>query len=247
VKTLDKFYKIVDLLAEHNGLRLQEIADSLGMNKSTVYRFLSSLLDHGYIKKDEDTSRYSLGLRFINIAEEIKDKLDLRKIVHPYLLEIGKLTGDTIHLTVFDGKSAVYIDKVESNRPVRMYSKIGNIAPIYCTAVGKAVLAFQSDQAIKDILNNTVLKRHTENTITNVDMLLKEMESIRSNGFAVDDGEHEKDICCIASPIRDHDKTVNAAISISAVKSRFDLQGLLRYKDFLREQCEKISRELGYR
>jgi DNA-binding IclR family transcriptional regulator len=202
---------------------------------------------HGYVKKDEETSRYSLGLRFITIAEEIKDKLDLRKIAHPNLVEIGKKTGETIHLTIFDGKSVVYIDKVESNRPVRMYSKIGNIAPVYCTAVGKVILAFQNDQVIREILDNTVLRRHTDNTITNIDLLLKELDRIREDGFAVDNSEHEKDICCIASPIWHHDKTVNAAISISAVRSRFDLQGLLKYKDLLKQKCEGISRELGYK
>jgi len=247
VKTLEKLYTIIDLLEEIGELRLHEIADSLRLNKSTVYRFLSSLLEHGYLKKDEETSRYSLGLRFINLAESIADRLDLRTIVHPHLVDLEKVAGETIHLTVFDGKTVVYIDKVERNKPVVMYSKIGNIAPIYCTAAGKAVLAYQSDEQIAELLEGTELKQYTENTITNKDLLLEELERIRKDGFAVDNEEYERNICCIASPIWHHNGKVNAAISISAVRSRKDLESLLQYRYYIKEKSEVISKELGYK
>ena len=247
VKTLDKLYTIIDLLEESGDMRLHEIAERLMLNKSTVYRFLSSLCEHGYLKKDEETSRYSLGLRFINIAAGIVDRLDLRRIAHPHLVDLEKMIGETIHLTVFDGKTVVYIDKVESAKPVVMYSKIGNIAPFYCTAVGKVILAYQSTEKVDELLNDGGLKKHTENTITRKDLLLKELARIKKGGFAVDNEEHEENICCIAAPLWHHDGKVAAAISISSVRSRMNLDTLLQYVPCIKEKSEVISRELGYK
>ncbi len=246
MKTLEKFFKIIELLEEHGELRLQDIAYSLNIDKSTIHRFIKTLLHFDYVRKDKDTSKYSLGLRFLNIATKIINKLDLRKIAHPYLVELKNLTGETIHLTLFDGKSVVYIDKVESEKPVIMYSKVGNIAPIYCTAVGKVILAFQSDKLKNEILNNIVLTPLTHNTITDKKLLIIELEKVRKDGFATDRAEHENEICCIAAPIWDHNKNVNAAMSITAVRSRMDIDELMRYKNSLIEKSKLISKELGF-
>jgi IclR family KDG regulon transcriptional repressor len=247
VKTLQRFFQIIELLEQKEGLRLQQIADRLNLDKSTVFRFLSSAREYGYVTKDDDTSKYSLGYRFLSIASQISGTLDVRKIAHPHLVELERLTGETIHLTIFDGENVVYIDKVESQRPVRMYSRIGNVAPVHCTAVGKAILAFQEDEQVDRILSTEGLRPYTPNTITDREELKRELGRVRVSGFAVDRREHESEICCVAAPVWDGRGAVDAAISISAVSSRTDLPELLRYTPVLKEKCCLISRALGHR
>lgn len=247
MKTLDRFFKIIELLENDNNLKLQDISNMLNINKSTVYRFISVMLKYNLVKKNEENGKYSLGLRFLNIATKIIDSIDIREIAHPYLTELEKITGEAIHLTTFDGKNVVYIDKIESEKPIRMYSKIGNIAPMHCTAVGKVILTFQKKEKINEIIKKIKFIRYTKNTITDEKRLRNCLEEIRKRGYAVDDSEYEEAICCIAAPIRDYSKRVNSAVSISAVVSRMNFSDLLSFKDVLLEKSSLISESLGFK
>ena len=247
MKTLEKFFKIIELLENDNNLKLQDISNILNINKSTVHRFISVMLKYNFVTKNEENGKYSLGLRFLNIATKIIDSIDIREIAHPYLTELEKITGETIHLTTFDGKNVVYIDKIESEKPIRMYSKIGNIAPMHCTAVGKVILAFQKKEKINEIIKKVKFVRYTKNTITNEKEFRNCLEEIRKHGYAVDDCEHEEGICCIAIPIRDYSKRANSALSVSALVSRMNLSNLLSFKDVLLEKGNLISESLGFK
>jgi len=247
MKTLDRFFKIIELLESDNNLKLQDISNMLNINKSTVYRFISVMLKYNLVKKNEENGKYSLGLRFLNIATKIIDSIDIREIAHPYLTELEKITGEAIHLTTFDGKNVVYIDKIESEKPIRMYSKIGNIAPMHCTAVGKVILTFQKKEKINEIIKKIKFIRYTKNTITDEKRLRNCLEETKKCGYAVDDSEYEEAICCIAAPIRDYSKRVNSAVSISAVVSRMNFSDLLSFKDVLLEKSSLISESLGFK
>lgn len=246
VETLIRFFKIIDLLENSSELRLKDISDKLGIDKSTVHRFLKTLLKYNYVKMNPANKKYSLGLKFLNISTKIIDSIDIRNIAHPHLMELEKYSNETIHLTTFDGKRVVYIDKIESAKPIRMYSRIGNVAPINCTAAGKVILAFQKNEVIDDIIKNLDFIPLTKNTITDKEKFLKNLEKIRQDGYAVDNSEHEENICCIAAPIRDYSRKVRYAASISAIKSRMDLSKLITFKDILIEKSDMISKELGY-
>lgn len=246
VETLIRFYKIIELLENSSELRLKDIADKLEIDKSTVHRFLKTLLKYNFIKRNPSNKKYSLGLKFLNIATKIIDSIDIRNIAHPYLVELEEYSNETIHLTTFDGKRVVYIDKIESREPIRMYSRIGNIAPIYCTAAGKVILAFQPDEVINRIIESLDFISLTKNTITDKEEFIKALKDIRSKSFAIDDSEHEENICCIAAPIRDYSRKIKYAISISAIRSRVDLQKLISFKDMLIEKTDRISKELGF-
>jgi len=247
MKTLDKFFEIIELLENNNSLGLQDISNMLNINKSTVHRFLKSMLAQNFVNKNEENGKYSLGLRFLNIATKTIDSIDIRKIAHPYLIELEKLTGETVHLIVFDGKNMIYIDKIESNKPIRMYSKIGNIVPIYCTAAGKVILAFQQKEKIDEIIKKTKFIRHTKNTIIDKKIFRDCLEEVKRDGYAVDDCEHEEGIRCIAAPIWNYSKRVNSAISISALVSRMSISNLLSFKAELLKECSIVSEELGFK
>ncbi len=246
VETLVRFFKIIDLLENSSELRLKDISDQLGLDKSTTHRFLKTLLEYNYVKMNPDNKKYSLGLKFLNISSKIIDSIDIRNIAQPHLFELEKNTNETIHLTTFDGKKVFYIDKIESVKPIRMYSRIGNVAPIHCTAAGKVILAFQRDNVIDEITKDLDYIQFTKNTITSKENLLKALEEVRNNGFAIDDSEHEEFICCIAAPIRDYSRRVGYAVSISAIKTRMNLSELIIFKDILIKKADVISKELGY-
>ncbi len=247
MKTIEKLMSIINLLEKESNLRLQDISNALTLDKSTVHRFLKALLKYDMVKRDSLTGRYSLGFRFLSMGTKILESLNVRDVAHPYLEELGRLTGDTIHLTLFDGNKVVYIDKVESIKPIRMYSKIGNVVPLYCTGVGKVILAFQPRETVGALLSEVQWTRYTKNTITDRAKLERNLEEIRRNGFAVDRFEHEDRICCIAAPIWNHNRTVDCAISISTISAKGDISELLRHKDALIERANSISEGRGYR
>jgi len=246
VETLIRFFKIIDLLENSSELRLKDIADKLNIDKSTIHRFLKTLLKYNFVKMNPSNKKYSLGLKFLNIATKIIDSIDIRNIAHPYLIDLEEYSNETIHLTTFDGKRVVYIDKIESIKHIRMYSRIGNIAPINCTAAGKAILAFQKESVINSIIQDLDFIPVTKNTITDKKKFMEDLEDVRNKGFAVDNSEHEENICCIAAPIRDYSREVKYAVSISAIKTRMDLSELITFKDILIDKANIISKELGF-
>ncbi|MDD5454823.1 MAG: IclR family transcriptional regulator, partial [Candidatus Ratteibacteria bacterium] len=199
-----------------------------------------------YIKINPANKKYSLRLKFLNISTKIIDSIDIRNIAHPYLMELEKYSNETIHLTTFDGKRVVYIDKIESIKPIRMYSRIGNIAPINCTAAGKVILAFQQEGVVNSIIESLDFIPLTKNTILDKEEFIRVLEVVRKEGYAIDNSEHEENICCIAAPIRDYSRNVNHALSISAIKTRMNLSKLLKFKDILIEKADMISKELGF-
>lgn len=246
VETLIRFFKIIDLLENSSELRLKDIADKLNIDKSTIHRFLKTLLKYNFVKINPSNKKYSLGLKFLNIATKIIDSIDIRNIAHHHLIELEEYSSETIHLTTFDGKRVVYIDKIESIKPIRMYSRIGNVAPINCTAAGKVILAFQKQSVINSIIQDLDFIPVTKNTITDKKKFIEELENVRKKGFAVDNSEHEENICCIAAPIRDYSREVKYAVSISAIKTRMSLSKLITFKDILMDKASIISKELGF-
>jgi len=246
VETLIRFFKIIDLLENSSELRLKDIADKLNIDKSTIHRFLKTLLKYNFVRMNPSNKKYSLGLKFLNIATKIIDSIDIRNIAHSHLIDLEEYSNETIHLTTFDGKRVVYIDKIESIKPIRMYSRIGNVAPINCTAAGKAILAFQKESVINSIIQDLDFIPVTKNTITDKKKFVEELEDVRNKGFAIDNSEHEENICCIAAPIRDYSREVRYAVSISAIKTRMNLSKLITFKDILIDKANMISKELGF-
>lgn len=246
MKTLDKLFSIIEVLEENNGMRLQEIADSLNMNKSTIYRFISKLSEYELVKKNNESQKYALGMRFLNISSNIIEKLNLREESRNNLEKLSRITGEMIHLGMLLGNEIVYIDIKESVGSIRMSSKIGKRVPIYCTALGKTILAFQGKKRVNQILNSIKLSKRTKSTITSKKELLKEINRIRKDGYAIDREENEEDIACIAAPIKDYAKKVEAAISITVILSRIKIENIINYKDLIIKEANNISKKLGY-
>ena len=245
MKAFEKLFSIINYLEENKEARLQEIYTYLGITKSTAHRMLSILSNHHLVIKNAETKKYSLGIGFVQIAISVLENLDIRKIAGTYLNEINEETCETVHLAQLIDDQVVYIDKRESTHMIRMYSHIGKNAPIHCTGVGKAIMAFQEKQILERILAKSELERYTDNTITTEKMLLQELREIRKNGYALDREEHEEHIICIAAPIRDHNGLVVASLSVTTMLHRKKLEDLIMYKDTLISKCREISKKMG--
>lgn len=247
MKSLDKTFSIIELLRLNPGLSLKDLSDKLNMNKSTTYRMLASLVKYNYIDKNFETKKYKLSIKFVEIANQVIQNLDIINIAKKYIDELNNITKETIHLATLIGDEVVYVDKRESLSPIRLHSQIGKTTPWHCTGVGKVILAFQSKEFQKRIINSCDFCKFTDSTITNKEDLIKELNKIKESGYATDREEHQKNVGCIAAPIRDHTQNVIASISATFI---FDIENLdiqlKMFKDLILKNSMLISQKLGY-
>jgi DNA-binding IclR family transcriptional regulator len=223
--------------------RLGPLAEKFEIHKSTALRLLQTLEKHGFVQRRGDPPEFALGLRLVELSQTLLEKLDLRQVARAQLTRLGAETGETIHLAIRDGAQVVYLDKVESIHPVRMYSRVGARADAYCTGVGKILLAYTDPAAWPEM----DMKRFTENTITSREEMLQAAKEIRQVGWGWDEREHEDTIRCIAAPIFGPEGSVAAAVSISVPTSRLSAQELARHVPLLLDATGQVTRALGGR
>ncbi|MFP4198511.1 MAG: IclR family transcriptional regulator, partial [Halanaerobium sp.] len=207
----------------------------------TVYRLLSTLEYKNYVKKDEH-KKYKVGKRVIEIGHQALNDIDLRKEMRPFLQELGELTKETVHLGVIDDFKVFYIDKVESSHTIRMYSSIGKGGPLYCTGIGKVLLAFSGQKYIEKFIKRVKFVKYTENTIINKKDLRDQLAAIKNKGYAVDNMEHENNIRCVAAPIFDYRGDLIAAVSISAPAQRMSMERTVDLSKLVIEYTQKMSK-----
>jgi len=173
-------------------------------------------------------------------------ELEIRRVAAPFMKQLNIELDETVHLTVLEGNEVLYVDCLESSKRLRTYSVIGVKAPLYCTSVGKAILAFLNEDELERILSSTRFEKFTENTIIDKTFLKDELRTIAQRGYAVDNMEHEEGLRCIGSPIRDRTGKVFAALSVSGPSQRITLGNVSEIGKVVMVQAEKISRQLGY-
>jgi DNA-binding IclR family transcriptional regulator len=190
---------------------------------------------------------YHLGIACFAIGQAAVGQLDIRRLSLPYLKELNQQTRETIHLTVRHGLTAVYVEKLDSSEPLRIHSRIGAAVPLYCTAVGKVMLANMPQEERDRILPELGIRRLTPNTVGNLQELETELYRVRKNGYACDMEEHEMHIRCVAAPIWDHTGSVHSSLSITAPVVRMPVTRLRQLAPMIQSAGLQISRELGYR
>ncbi|MDX2649640.1 IclR family transcriptional regulator [Streptomyces sp. PA03-1a] len=244
-QTVDRALRILPLLAE-GPANLEQVATRLDVHKSTALRLLRTLHEHGMVYRQDD-QRYRLGARLFALAQEAMENLDVRGIAHPHLAALGELTGHTVHLAVYEEGEVVYIDKVESRYPVRMYSRIGKPVAITVAAVAKLLLADLPEAERRAVAQGLEYPRYTARSTTDAAAYLAELARVREQGWASDLGGHEESINCVAAPIRGADGRVMAACSLSAPNVVVSAEELLKLRPQVRRTAEAISREYSGR
>jgi DNA-binding IclR family transcriptional regulator len=239
--------RAIDIL-EHlsDGQRsLSEVADHLGVHRSTALRLLQTLTEGGLARRGPD-GRYGFGYRLAGLAQRAKEQFGLRNVAHSHLVELRDKWRHTIHLAALEGQDIVYVDKVEPAGSVSLYSEIGKPVQMHTSGVSKAILAFQSPERVGDLLRRCHFEQFTPTTITNLDAFLAELDRTAERGWAVDDGEFESFINCIAAPIRAETGAVAGAVSVTALRAQADLDRLQTVLPDLLDTATRISKELGW-
>lgn len=244
-KALTKGIALVELLTGHpRGLRLADVIRMADVPKATALRLLDALTAAGLVRCD-DAGRYRLGPQCAVWGSAFIDHLDLRTEAHDLLAGLAETSGETAHLGIADGTRILYIDKIDSPHALRMFSRVGASNPMYCTALGKAILAY-ADAAVVGEVIAAGLPRRTENTITDAESLHAELARVRRQGHAVDDVENEEGVRCVAAPAFDHHGRVTAALSIAGPATRMTRERLRTLTPELTKAAQTLSHRLGH-
>jgi IclR family acetate operon transcriptional repressor len=246
ITALQRGLRLLHIFSESaDGLTAKHVAERSRLPVSTVHRFLANLEGARFLNCTGD-GVYHLGIACFAIGQAALGQLDIRRVSLPYLQELNRQTRETIHLTVRHGLTAVYVEKLDSPEQLRIFSRIGAAVPLYCTAVGKVMLAHMLDDEREKILPQLAMQRLTPNTVGNLQELEAELYRVRKNGYACDLEEHELHIRCVAAPIWDHSGGVNASLSITAPAVRMTITRLRQLATLIQTAGLQISQELGY-
>jgi DNA-binding IclR family transcriptional regulator len=233
-------------LGEKTHFKISELARKLSLDRSTTYRILLSLEKCGLVEKDQKTGEYSLGLSTFEIGNTYWSQMDFIKIAKPLMTQLALTVQETVHLAVLSDTEIVYVDKVDSPRPLGVMSKIGQRGPVYCTALGKTLLAFQPEAEQSRIIHKIRLTPFTTKTITLKQRLMEELRVIRKQGYALDRREIEEDVECIGAPIRNHLGNVIAALSISGPQRKIATPQEKQFICDVVKTAALVSSKLGY-
>jgi len=244
--------RVIDILESFNyeqfELGLSELSEKVGLPKSTLYRYLETLKERGFITQDPETGKYRLGMRLFELGSIVQNNLDLRKLAHPYLKKLADETNMTVHLCVLDEERGVgvYIDKIENPNARVSYSQLGKTIPLHTGGVGKALMAYLPEERIKEIIQKHGLPRLTPNTVTDPDMLMKTLQEIREKGYSIDNEEVALGVKCVAAPIRNINGDVIASISVSGPPAMINEETIPKLAELVKKGALEISRELGF-
>ena len=227
------------------GLMPAEVAKLSGLPTSTVYRFLANLETAGFLTCG-DSGRYSLDVAYFSVGQFALLHLDSRRLSLPYLKALNEHTRETVHLLVRQGMRAVYVEKLDSPQLPATVSRVGVSVPMYCTAVGKVLLAYLPPDEFARLLRQIEPRSRTAHTISSIEELRKQVERVRRCGYSFDLQENEPQIRCVAAPIWDHAGNVNASLSVSGPAKRMPMARMRDLAPVVQEAGIRISRELGY-
>jgi len=246
IKSVQRATKVLKSFVGSNPkMELSEIARKNNLPKSTTHRILDTLKREGFISQSKTTGKYRLGIGLFDLGNLAFESTEIREVALPYIQNLSKEHGEAVHLGVLRNDEMVSIEVCPSGFGLQVEVYIGNRVPLYCTAVGKAALAFQLERKIHDILKKK-RERFTKNTIVEKEKLEQEFRKIRERGYAVDNMEHEEGIRCVAAPIRDHRGRVFSALSISGPSIRVAETKISELALKVKKVAEQISEELGF-
>jgi len=241
IQSLARGLRILNLLAQsREEVSITQLAEVLQVDKGSASRLVATLAHYGYAEKDPVSRRYRLGPQVMILSQSLLKRLSLGEVAKPFLQQLMERTGECAHLAVAMQEKALYVDQVESPATLRVNVQVGQTAPLHCTALGKAMLAF-GEQALPSILD-----RHTPRTITTPTKLRAHLNQVRSQGYAVDDEEYEIGVRCVAVPVFGFQHQVVGAIGISGPATRMTNERLPALAGTVVEIGQALSERLQF-
>ena len=242
IQSITRAFSILRCFSDKQELGLTEISIMVGLHKSTTAGIINTLKDEALLVQNQENGKLKLGIELFCLA--VNAKMELGELVMPYLDHLLQKTEETVNLAIRDGVHIVYIEKKESPHSMRICTNVGKRLPLYCTAIGKAILAFMDETERERVLNELVFHPFTEKTVTDKRKLLELLESIRVEGISYDFEELENGLICIAAPIFDKYGQPVAAVSVSGPSIRMGKSVRQNIKQLLLRESQAISKRL---
>ncbi|OIJ20771.1 IclR family transcriptional regulator [Anaerobacillus alkalidiazotrophicus] len=244
-KTVVKSMKLLDLFRTNWKLSLNEIVELSGIPKTSVHRMLGSLEDMGLLHKDHE-GKYTLGMLFLEFGQLVADRLDMRQLAYPMMKELRDEIGEAVNLTMIDNMEAIYIEKLDTLHPVRLYTKVGRRSPLYAGACSRIILAHLPESEIETYLKETELKPIGIGTITDKQKLRTVLQQSKLDGYTISYSELEDHTSSVAAPIFDYTNKVVGGLSIAGPDVRFPKEHVPHIIEKVKRTAAEISQKLGY-
>ena len=246
IQSVERALSLLDHIADHPETRfsLSDLTEFMGLDKSSVFRLLTTLMKHGLVRQEDKRKTYQLGYGIYSLAAALHDQIKLTEIVSPFLKKLTVLTHENAHLAVRSGLKAVFIDRERGTKPISANTNIGDTEELYCTAVGKSLICGMDHEDLVNLYEGVRLTRYTDRTIVDLEALAGELGATAKRGYAIDDGEYEPNVVCIAAPVYNYERTVEASIGISGPRERVEAQ-LPAFIEAIKATGEEVSALMG--
>ncbi len=245
--TLTRSLILLELLAKTGrSMSFGEIMTATDIPKSTGHRLLAILTAEGMVQFDSDTRSYRSGFRLAALSFQAWHNLDIRHAGASEMQRLAQLSGETVQISTRDGASIIYTDRVESEKAIGMRSSIGDRSPMYCSSMGKAIVALLPEHEQEAVFSATSYERLTDTTISNTEEFRQDIQIIRERGYAIDNGENNPDVRCVAAAIQDFRGILRGAVGISAPKFRADDDKIRAWGREVSRSAKGISAALGW-
>jgi IclR family pca regulon transcriptional regulator len=231
---------------------VSELSRGLELSRSTAHRYVATLAKLGYLQQDPESKRYRLGPKVLDLGFAALNSMDLLEIAAPHLRRLSDETQRTVNLAILDGADVVYIERYrtpqQGQREIDLNLHVGARLPAYCTAMGKAILAFMPEERLAEIIERIDFAPRGPNTLTNAKAFRKELEKIRASGIAVNDEELAYGLRSIAAPIHSHAGEVLAALNLAVHRTMVSMDELIaRFGPAVIKTAHEISQSMGHR
>jgi IclR family pca regulon transcriptional regulator len=248
IESLARGFSVLECISSSkSGLGLTEISHQTVLNKSTIQRITSTLHQLGYIQRNGETKKFAVGQKALSFSLSVVKNLDLRNISAPYLKDASKATEETVNLAILRGTEIVYVERIKTKQIININLDIGSKLPVYCTSMGKCLLAFLPEYRLSKILASIEFRPFTPKTIKSRNELIEELKKVKKNGFSVNDEELAIGLRSVSAPVRDYTGDVVAAVNIAVPSVRVSAARLK--SDFAKivvKTADSISRALGF-
>ncbi len=244
LRSVDHALQLLLLFRSRPSLRVSEVADHLGVARSTAHRLLGMLVHRQFAEQDAVTRTYRPGPRLVEIGLAAVGALDLRARLRPYLLDLAAATGETVSLLVLEQDTVHFIDSIESPQTVRVSARLGARRPAHATSAGKAILAAMPDDEVQTIYRAERLTTVTDRTLATRSRLVEELRMVRAAGFATNCEESEVGLCGVGMAVLDHDGRPAAAFTVAAPMQRMSGDYLQRIAGELRIAAAAATADL---
>jgi IclR family transcriptional regulator, KDG regulon repressor len=238
INSLIRSVNILEILANNGETSIQELSRLSGLGKSSVHRILGTFKTMGYVNQNGETGRYYATIKLFEIGNKVANRIPYRKIARPYLEELFEKCHETINIGMVEQNEIIFLDKIVTREPLRIELEVGRRVPAYCSALGKAIIAFSENSFDIGCFD---FNKITKNTIDNPESFKREMEGIRKQGYAIDDEEYIYGLYCIAVPIMDRNSRPVTSISIATPVMRMNEERKELFVKMLKETASLIA------